>query len=306
MGELSQIVVEQDEDCFTCGRHLASGDLATRDNRTSRVMCLSCSELGTSEVEVTGFVNFGTPGGAAQREYDRRRGRERKTLKQTMPFRIGFTLVLMFVARVFGNHLHKGEGSLFAVLVFFVSLASMLQRRQSTEAWATGAKGERIVAARLAKVASQGVVTIHDRRIPGSRANIDHIAVGPSGVFVIDTKMVKGRVAVKTTGPIFNRGPVRLLIQGRDRSSYIEGMERQIAAVEKACRSLGWASSVNVQPLVVLVGAEVGFFARPWRIRGVWVGWPREMARVVSKSGTLTKAHVQQLAQSLASQLPAA
>ena len=115
MGELSQIVIEQDEDCFACGRHLVSGELATRDNRTSRVMCLSCSGQGTSEMEITDFVDFGTSGGAAaQREYDRRRNRERKTLKQEMPFRIGFTTVLMIVAGVFGNHLHRGDGSLDA------------------------------------------------------------------------------------------------------------------------------------------------------------------------------------------------
>jgi len=29
---------------------------------------------------------------------------------------------------------------------------------------------------------------LHDRRIPGSRANIDHIVVAPSGVWIIDAK----------------------------------------------------------------------------------------------------------------------
>lgn len=33
---------------------------------------------------------------------------------------------------------------------------------------------------------------VHDRRIPGSRANIDHIAVAATGVWVIDTKNATG------------------------------------------------------------------------------------------------------------------
>jgi len=62
--------------------------------------------------------------------------------------------------------------------------------------WARGAAGEERVAAILAKHLHASVVVLHDRRIPGTRANIDHIAVAPSGVWVIDAERYKGKLAV--------------------------------------------------------------------------------------------------------------
>jgi hypothetical protein len=62
--------------------------------------------------------------------------------------------------------------------------------------WARGAGGEEHIAKFLAKYLNDGVIRLHDRRIPRSRANIDHIAVAPSGVWVIDAKRYKGKVAV--------------------------------------------------------------------------------------------------------------
>jgi hypothetical protein len=38
---------------------------------------------------------------------------------------------------------------------------------------------------------------LHDCLIPGSRANIDHIAVGPTGIFTIETKNYAGTVRVR-------------------------------------------------------------------------------------------------------------
>jgi len=45
-----------------------------------------------------------------------------------------------------------------------------------------------MVAAALDNCCRPEVVVLHDRAIPGSRANIDHIGIGPTGVWVIDTK----------------------------------------------------------------------------------------------------------------------
>jgi hypothetical protein len=309
---IRQIVLEQPADCFVCNQHLSIGDLAQINDDSQHYTCAPCAVRDKSfeEVDEAGAldqpIHFGTPGGAAQREYERRRAKDRQTARRELPVRIALIVFFMIIAGVFGNHLHHGDGGLFAVLAGLVGLAYFMQHRQSTEAWGTGARGERAVGARLAKIESKGVVAIHDRRIPGSRANIDHIAVAPTGVYVIDTKVVSGKVVVKTTGPIWNRGPVRLFIKGRDKSSFIEGMDRQVEAVSRVVQGVRWAAGVEIKPMVCLVGAEVGFFARPWRIRGVWVGWPREMQRVLTKSGSLSSQHVVELSLILASKLPAA
>lgn len=65
------------------------------------------------------------------------------------------------------------------------------------EAFEKGATGERLVAAALSQLPSEWFV-LNDRRWPGrSRANIDHVVVGPSGVFVIDAKNWSGTLTVR-------------------------------------------------------------------------------------------------------------
>src|SRR6476620_1943025 len=62
-------------------------------------------------------------------------------------------------------------------------------------AWAAGAEGERRVAAALEDLPDTWVV-VHDRLLrPGrSQANLDHIAIGPAGVYLIDAKNRAGTV----------------------------------------------------------------------------------------------------------------
>ena len=52
---------------------------------------------------------------------------------------------------------------------------------QSTRAWERGSTGESKLAQSLAKLKRDDVIVLHDRRVPGSRANIDHIVVCPVG-----------------------------------------------------------------------------------------------------------------------------
>jgi hypothetical protein len=75
-------------------------------------------------------------------------------------------------------------------------------------------------------------VLLHDRRIPSrGQANIDHIAIGPGHITVIDTKSARGRVRVQQRGGILSPRHELLLINGRDRNHLIHGLERQIQAV---------------------------------------------------------------------------
>lgn len=69
-------------------------------------------------------------------------------------------------------------------------------RRQRT--YSQGAEGERLVAQTLGFLERYGWVSLHDVHWPGRpQANIDHIAVGPGGVVVIDAKNWTGDVAIK-------------------------------------------------------------------------------------------------------------
>jgi hypothetical protein len=61
--------------------------------------------------------------------------------------------------------------------------------------WRRGSEGEAATAVLLARLPRRFVV-LHDRRMPGQRGNIDHLVVGPSGVWVVDSKVRRARLRV--------------------------------------------------------------------------------------------------------------
>lgn len=112
-------------------------------------------------------------------------------------------------------------------------------------AWAKGAEGERRVAMTLETLEAHGVVAIHDRLLRrDGRANIDHIAVGPPGVYVIDAKYYDGCLWV---------GDRAARVNNIDLAEVLRGARRQAAHVAEALRAagldVGW-----VTPVVCLVG----------------------------------------------------
>ncbi len=73
--------------------------------------------------------------------------------------------------------------------------AERLQR--SAALWEQGAQGEQAVAGALAGL-PQGWIALHDLAWPGRpKANIDHVVIGPGGVFVVDAKNWSGGVEVR-------------------------------------------------------------------------------------------------------------
>jgi hypothetical protein len=68
---------------------------------------------------------------------------------------------------------------------------------RSADMWEKGAEGEQAVAEALRGL-GDGWVVLHDVRWPGrTLANIDHIAIGPGGIFVIDAKNWSGAITVR-------------------------------------------------------------------------------------------------------------
>lgn len=69
---------------------------------------------------------------------------------------------------------------------------------KSAEQYERGADGEEATARALATLPSAEWTVFHDVRWPGRKlANVDHVAVGPGGIFVIDSKNWSGRIEVK-------------------------------------------------------------------------------------------------------------
>ena len=74
--------------------------------------------------------------------------------------------------------------------------AERLQR--SAELWERGADGEHVTAAVLDALPSETWTVFYDVHWPGRKyANVDHVAVGPSGIFVIDSKNWSGMITIR-------------------------------------------------------------------------------------------------------------
>jgi hypothetical protein len=171
---------------------------------------------------------------------------------------------------------------------------------QSTRAWLQGADGERRVGAALDTLANAGVIALHDRRVPRSKANIDHIAIGSSGVWVIDAKRYRGQVEKRDVGGWFKTDE-RLFVGRRDCTRLVTAMGKQVAVVRRVLE-VEWPG-VPVRPLLCFVGAEWRWFAKPFVLEGVTVAWPSAAAERVSSIGPYQPNAVEYIASLLDSHL---
>jgi hypothetical protein len=78
--------------------------------------------------------------------------------------------------------------------VCWAGLALVNRRDRAIERWRKGADGERLVGRVLESLHEQGWRVLHDISFGG--ANIDHVAIGPGGIFTIETKSHSGRFPV--------------------------------------------------------------------------------------------------------------
>jgi len=195
-------------------------------------------------------IDRGTPGASAAREWRRRHDRRETQIRDG----------------------HKRVGGL---------ILALSSEPQSTTAWATGAIGEQKIGRNLDGLRTEGFPVLHDRRIPGTKANIDHLIIGASGVFVVDTKNYAGRVEQRDVGGWFSTD-LRLYIGGRDRTKLLGGMNRQVEAVRSilACNEM-WRA-VPVIPVILCVSDDNWslFGTRPLRFGSVYVVWAKALGKL--------------------------
>ena len=152
--------------------------------------------------------------------------------------------------------------------------------------WHRGGDAESQLARFLEPMSTAGVVSLlHDRRMPGSRANIDHIAVAPTGVWVIDSKCYSGVIKRDYRGNIFT-GRYALTVHGRDRTSLVAAVERQREVVIDCLRDAGEAT-IPVAAVLCFVDGDWGWRLRPFSLTGVKITWPRALKAELAQNGPL-------------------
>ncbi len=164
-------------------------------------------------------------------------------------------------------------------------------------AWERGASGERIVGARLDRIT--GIEVLHDRRIPGTRASIDHIAIGPGGVYVIDAKLQGALVKHRGVGTIRHDGH-RAWIRGHDETLLVAKIGTQVNAITRAL----FETPIPVTAALCFVDARWPIAAEPFMLNGVWVGWPDALPGLLTRPGLLDAEAMRTTAALLDTRLP--
>lgn len=164
--------------------------------------------------------------------------------------------------------------------------------------WGTGAGGEEATALYLAERCPDALI-LHDRQIPGSRANIDHIAVVPDGVYVIDSKRYKNR-KIRIATPLLRSR--KLLVDGRDRTKLVDGLLRQVDVVSEVLSAV--APSVPVRGVFCFIDADVPLLGTP-TIHQLAVLNRRRLAKRLRRTGPLDRDRILEIATELAHRFPA-
>jgi hypothetical protein len=150
-------------------------------------------------------ASVGRPGGSAQARWRRTRAAEWALWIRTVPWRVAAILGIGAAAGLLGSLLAPRLGLAVGGLTA-IAAGWGLRFRPSPDAiaWRRGAAGERRTARLLGALQGQGWVVLHDLAVPGSPANLDHLVIGPGGVFVIDSKQYRGRLQLDPSGRLWH------------------------------------------------------------------------------------------------------
>jgi Nuclease-related domain len=252
--------------CILCGLELIRGAEALYDKRSRTVRCIECPAKFSEPPP----IKTGTAGASARQEYERRHASREAKVRA---------------------HL----GNVFGGVVLAVT-----DDPQSTRAWARGAIGEEKLAQALARV--DGLTVLQDRRVPGTRGNIDQIIISPAGVFVVDAKFYKGLIRMRDVGGWF-KTDLRLYVGSRDCSKLADNMGWQAEAVQRVldATSLG---GPPVTAVLCFVDGDWPLISPPESYKGVRLEGKRSIKKLVTKSNVLSAREIEQLVRVLATAFP--
>jgi Nuclease-related domain len=139
--------------------------------------------------------SLGSPGRSALAAYRRRRATELAAWMRNLAWRAPLVAAAGALGQVLATQASPPRAGLLGLAV--AALAGWRLRFRPSEqsrTWQRGAQGERCTARLLDRLTRDGYTVFHDLAVPGSPANVDHLVIGPSGVFVIDSKQWTGSV----------------------------------------------------------------------------------------------------------------
>ena len=267
--------------CSSCDAALAARTEVSWDDEAKAATCLDCVTR----------ADRGVAGRSALREHERRSARELARKQAAVDKDAQWRSEIVEKRPVLGR-----------VVTTLTKKPTIGPESQATRAWKTGAVGEQLVGDLLESCT--GVEVLHDRRMPRSKANIDHIAIAPSGVYVIDAKRYEGAVERRDKGTFF-RPDDHLYVNGRDRSKLVAGMQGQLDAVQSVLANA--EPAIPVHGVLCFVDSQWPLlFKRPLVFGGVTVLWRDALRERLEKPGVLDAQQITVVADALRIALPPA
>lgn len=151
------------------------------------------------------------------------------------------------------------------------TLAWMLRRPTAADSWRAGLRGERVVGRELVRLSRHGWFVLHSIPVT-AEWDIDHLLMGPGGVFSVNTKNHSGKsVWVGDSVVRVNHG---------ENHPYPRNSLREAALVKRVLDQ-GCGFPVAVNPLLV--------FVRPARLQ---VANPQGAVRAIDERGLAAFAHL--------------
>jgi hypothetical protein len=255
--------------CRVCGLALPARTEAVYERATKTVRC--ADHAGAPDVEAPddeAVIEVGTPGASARREFERRKARREQRIRDR----------------------HRRLGGL---------IHALSDEPPSTTAWDAGALGEERLGKRLNELASDRLLDLHDRRIPGTRANVDHLAITTTGVYVIDAKKYSGRPHLRVEGGLVRPRVEKLIVGTRDCTKLVDGVLKQVEIVRDAT-----GGAVPVHGVLCFVEADWPLIGGSFRARDVDVLWPKKLYPKLTTDGPIEIETITQMHRVLASALP--
>lgn len=223
-------------------------------------------------------------GRSARAEYTQKHSEYQARWRAALPKRVLIIVVSSLAIGFLGNGVLsslgiKGLGFWIGAMVAVSLIQVLLEPAKHVEAWRKGAVGEEKTERWLRKLPSEFIV-LHDLAIPGSKANVDHLVLGPSGAFVIDSKNYQWKITENRAGELWS---------GR------YSLAQAIETVKWEATKVAEALEVPVQVLLCVHGAELP--QRNLVKVGVRITGPRGTLRAVQEGpAILAPAEVQRLA----------
>lgn len=179
---------------------------------------------------------------------------------------------------------------------------------QHDPSWSKGAHGEFQMDRRLHQELKPGAIILTDRQLPNSNANIDHVVIAPSGLWIIDTKKWSGKIEYR--GKRFDDPDMRLIVGGQDRTLKVEALYNQVIPVAQLIDDLDPGRSIDIHPAIVFVRGNwstkltlLDMISRPVHHDGVLIASPKMLTRKINENGPLQPELIKRLAERLESTL---